>query len=88
LFPANRSAIGSEGVGDYGLCLELCDTSADCAQADRGWFCNINDAIQVFSQRAGYCLPASAAPPDAGAGDGGLVDGGFSVDASTPVDAG
>jgi hypothetical protein len=89
LIPAFSSAIGTEGVGDLGACLEVCDVDADCEQVAIGWFCRPVAGIQVISGRAGYCLPASARDPDAdaGAGDGGL-DGGAGVDASTPIDAG
>jgi hypothetical protein len=85
LIPAYSSAIGSEGIGDVGACLEVCDVAADCTQGDIGWICQRVASLQTIAGRAGFCLPASAAPPgDAGAGDGGL-DGG--ADAST-VDGG
>jgi hypothetical protein len=91
LFPQFASAIGSEGFGDYGVCLELCEADADCTQADTGWFCRLDQAtaVQTIAQRSGYCLPPSARQPDAGAGDGGLADaGGLVPDASISVDGG
>lgn len=53
---------GSEGIGDVGLCLELCDEAADCTQP--GWQCT---PAPDARGRAGFCTAPSA---DAGA-DGG-----------------
>jgi hypothetical protein len=62
LTPATFDENGSEGVGDVGLCLELCDQAADCAQP--GWQCApVPDAVG----RTGFCTAPS--------GDAG-VDGG------------
>ena len=62
LTPATFDANGSEGVGDVGLCLELCDQAADCAQP--GWQCT---PAPDARSRYGFCTAPSA---DAG------VDGG------------
>jgi hypothetical protein len=88
LAPQYSSAIGSEGIGDYGLCFELCDVDSDCTQADTGWFCNLVALPEATSQRAGVCFSPSARPEDAGAGDAGPVEAGVGVDASASGDAG
>jgi hypothetical protein len=65
-------AFGSEGLGDVGLCLELCDEALDCAQP--GWRCV--EAPEVRG-RAGFCVePASPAPTPAPTGADAGVDGG------------
>jgi hypothetical protein len=55
-------------VLDLGLCIELCDTAADCGQP--GWTCDIlAEDAQTALGRAGQCLP-----PGAGGGaDAGVV---------------
>ena len=67
-------------LGDIGLCFELCDVDADCAQVGSGWTCaEFNDVdAEGFFQRGGECLPPGLEPPapgDAGAA-GSTVDGG------------
>lgn len=51
--------LANGGVGDLGYCAPLCDTTADCAQADDGWVCepfpDAAGAQQVG--RAGECIP-------------------------------
>lgn len=60
-------------IGDLGLCFELCDTSADCTQADSGWECvPLSAGGQMATGRTGECLPPAlgeggAVPVDAGA---------------------
>jgi hypothetical protein len=89
LFPQFRSAIGSEGIGDYGLCFELCDVDSDCEQADRGWFCRLEAPIDTIAQRGGRCLPPGARELDPDAGDAGPVEAGVGgLDASSPGDGG
>lgn len=47
----------SEGVGDLGLCRELCDVAADCEQAGEGWACApITPAAVEFVGRSGACV--------------------------------
>ncbi len=58
VFDAN----GSEGLGDVGLCLEVCDGAVDCSQS--GWQCVPDSEVRG---RSGYCAPALASlMPDAG----------------------
>ncbi len=56
----------SEGRQDLGLCLELCDVTADCTQPD--WSCDTSQGGPVGS--GGVCVPNldlfGAEPPDAG----------------------
>ncbi|HWO12850.1 MAG TPA: hypothetical protein VNN80_25300 [Polyangiaceae bacterium] len=48
----------SEGVGDLGLCRELCDVPEDCEQAAAGWICTpINEGAAEFFGRSGACVP-------------------------------
>jgi hypothetical protein len=56
----------SFGPGDVGSCAELCDTSADCAQA--GFECEPTSGVQG---RAGACIFRGVASVDAGAADSG-----------------
>lgn len=58
------------GVGDVGICLPLCDVTADCAQADAGWTClPFPDAAAVEQVgRQGECVPPEGAAADAGPG--------------------
>jgi hypothetical protein len=64
--------LGSEGLGDVGLCLELCDEALDCTQP--GWRCV--EAPEVRG-RAGFCVePAPAVPTPAPVGADAGVDGG------------
>jgi hypothetical protein len=72
LVPALFDANASEGIGDVGLCIELCDTAADCGAQPAE--CVIEPQVRG---RSGYCV--SLAPPalaDAGAPDAGLDGGG------------
>lgn len=56
-------ATGSEGIGDVGICLELCDVAADCSQP--GWQCLVTPEVQG---RAGACVAAAGSlGVDAGA---------------------
>lgn len=53
LVAANRF---SEGVGDVGLCREVCDVAEDCQQA--GWVCTpLNPEAAEFFGRSGACIP-------------------------------
>lgn len=48
----------SEGVGDLGLCRELCDTADECEQAGDGWICTPLSAPAVeFFGKSGACVP-------------------------------
>jgi hypothetical protein len=58
---------GTNGdLGDLGICFEMCDTDADCAQ--QGWQCvALTPEGQTFVGRVGECLPPGLADvPDAG----------------------
>lgn len=58
--------LGSEGPGDVGICFELCDVPADCAQP--GWQCITAPEVRG---RSGFCgLPAASGGLDAGAEGG------------------
>jgi hypothetical protein len=57
----------SEGVGDLGACLELCDTAADCQNP--AFACLPVPAVRAGVDRFGICGPASLLPPDAGTPD-------------------
>ena len=51
----------SEGVGDLGLCRELCDVAEDCERFADGFICTpINDGAAAFFGRPGACAP----PPE------------------------
>lgn len=70
VFDANANA--SEGLGDVGLCIELCDTAADCGVAASE--CVIEPQVRG---RSGYCVAlADPGVPDAGAPDAGVDAGG------------
>ncbi len=56
-------ASGSEGEGDVGICFELCDTPADCAQP--GWQCVASPEVRG---RVGFCGAARGSLGDAGVG--------------------
>ena len=44
----------SEGPGDLGFCLELCDLDADCQQADAGFGCRpLSPGLATFLGRSG-----------------------------------
>jgi len=46
----------SEGPGDLGFCLELCDVPEDCQQASAGFACRpLNPALAAFLGRPGAC---------------------------------
>ncbi len=65
--PAIGGVTGSEGAGDVGLCLELCDVDADCRQAvTRGWECLPRPEAEPLG-RVGIC--STPPPPDAGPAD-------------------
>lgn len=50
----------SEGPGDAGLCLELCDEATDCQQAASGFVCvPLNDQLSTFFGRLGACARGS-----------------------------
>ena len=67
-FPGNSTA----KAGDLGVCLQLCDTPADCAnQTDPGLVC---DKTNVATIGHGVCL--WSAPSDGGVSDGSSADGG------------
>jgi hypothetical protein len=67
--PRVRGCLASEGLGDVGLCLELCDVTADCEQGGQGsWVCAVTEVTLARTGR-GVC---SLAPP---ALDGGLDAG-------------
>ena len=62
LTPATFDESGSEGAGDVGLCLELCDQAADCAQP--GWQCT---PAPDARGRSGFCTaPGAVAGVDGG----------------------
>lgn len=87
LIPLLSSQAGSEGIGDLGACLELCNTSADCTQVANGWGCQLFNLRDVTG-RAGVCFPGiNDDVPDAGAPDAG-ADPDVPPDASVVVDAG
>jgi hypothetical protein len=77
LAPLIGGAFSSEGVGDVGFCVEVCDLDADCAQAPNGFACRPDPRVERTG-RAGFCLTPLAAEGDAG--DGGLDAG---VDAAS-----
>jgi hypothetical protein len=75
--------LSSEGSGDSGFCVELCDVPADCAQATtHDWTCIVSAGARERFGRAGICnpKPPSDAGTDAGdpgsAGDASSADGG------------
>lgn len=74
--------IGSEGLGDVGFCVEICDVDADCAEFANGIVCLPDDRVSRLG-RAGFCLTAPPSIPDAGAdaGDAGLEAGNGDADA-------
>jgi hypothetical protein len=74
---AGISTQDSEGLGDIGICLELCDVPEDCGQP--GWRCIVEAGLNELLGRPGYCLPPLRNPADAGPPAG---------DASAPVDGG
>jgi hypothetical protein len=57
LTPVVSAGPFSEGAGDLGFCLEMCDVDADCARAAaEGWVCTLLSAGLVeFFGRAGAC---------------------------------
>ena len=51
----------SEGVGDVGVCQQLCDVDADCSRVDEGGRCiQLGTAAATFFGRSGACV----SPPD------------------------
>lgn len=74
LAPVIRGFVSSEGIGDVGFCLEVCDVDADCAQAaTRDWVC-LPDAEAERFGRSGLCRAPQ--PTDAGADGGDEGDAG------------
>jgi hypothetical protein len=70
--PRVRGFLSTEGVGDVGICAELCGEASECEQAaTRGWVCNETAATQTRFRRPGNCSPPP--PSDAGV-DGGATD--------------
>ena len=59
--PYLRDLLLSEGPGDLGACLQLCDVDTDCSAP--GAFCSITE---LNSGRAGFCDPSRPRPADAG----------------------
>jgi len=59
-------------VGDLGLCVELCDTAADCGQP--GWGCELflDAQLEEAFGRDGQCVP----PGTVGGADAGVDAGG------------
>jgi hypothetical protein len=52
----------SEGAGDMGFCLELCDVDADCQQAGAGFVCRaLTEDFATFFGRPGACARGAAA---------------------------
>jgi hypothetical protein len=72
LQPLIRGTFSAEGIGDVGLCVEVCDVDADCAQVESGFVCRPDDRVAAVG-RAGFCLTPE--PGGADAGDGGLDSG-------------
>jgi len=82
ILPQVQGFLGSEGAGDVGLCGELCGDNAECAQAARGWTCELSTDTQALFNRPGLC--DAPTPSDAGADGGGSGgSGGGTSDAST-----
>lgn len=72
--------VASEGYGDVGFCMELCDVDADCSQnPTRGWICDTQSRVELRGQlvgaerfgRAGRCIPPQPGDAGADAGDAG-----------------
>jgi hypothetical protein len=80
LAPLFRDFLSSEGIGDAGFCVELCDVDADCAQVQNGFVCLPDERVARVG-RSGICLTPQ--PSDAGsdAGDGGLESDAGDADA-------
>ncbi len=56
--PVVRGGGFSEGPGDLGFCLEVCNVAADCLRAAEGFVCRpLNQALAEFFGRAGVCAP-------------------------------
>jgi hypothetical protein len=61
VIPAISAGRFSEGPGDLGLCLELCDVDADCLRTAEGFGCRpLNADLTVFFGRAGACSRGAA----------------------------
>lgn len=54
----------SEGVGDLGLCRELCDVAEECEQAaSAGWICTpLSPEAAEFFGKTGACVPPRPDP--------------------------
>jgi len=58
LQPAVAAGRFSEGVGDSGLCRELCDVNDDCERVADGWVCSeLSAGARDFFGRPGACTP-------------------------------
>jgi len=88
LQPLISGFVSSEGLGDVGFCVEMCDVDGDCSQVQNGFACQ-PDARVARLGRAGICVVPA---PDAGAdgGDAGPdtgVDSGLDSGLDANVDA-
>jgi len=71
--PRVRGFLSSEGTGDVGFCVELCDEAADCAQAtSHNWTCILSAGTRERFGRGGICNPEPAG--DAGTDAGSVQD--------------
>jgi hypothetical protein len=51
----------AEGIGDLGICRELCDVAGDCLRAGEGWICRpLSAAASEYFGRSGACAPGAA----------------------------
>lgn len=77
---------GTEGLGDVGICVELCSEDAECEQFETGgWICDESPAVEDLLNRPGVCDPPL--PSDAGADAAPPADAG-GLDASSVSDGG
>lgn len=60
--PFLRNALASEGLGDLGLCIEVCDVGSDCTLPN-----SVCQLAELNTGRAGACDPSTPLSPDAGA---------------------
>lgn len=57
LAPLISSGPFSEGVGDFGVCQQLCEVDADCSRADEGAVCaTLQPTAAAFFGRPGACV--------------------------------
>lgn len=88
--PRIRGFFTDEGIGDVGLCLDVCDVDEDCVQAqENGWFCSAEPATIAALGRGVCSAPDRSDPgPDRDAGDAaGSTAAPDSSDAAVNVDA-